>query len=319
MTAFHFETEQKVFDIGGVKIGGQPGAHPTVMVGSMFHKGDRLITSRKEAAFDKAGAIAYLRRLEKVSAETGLPAILDVVGNTVTELDAYLDFLAQKTTIPLCIDAWQADVRVETAKVARKMGILDRLVYNSLNPWNADLQKEVQEIAGIGVKHVIVAVFDEADKLASGRVKSLDSLLPTIEQGNFSSILVDTTVMNVAAMAFSLQAGYEIKRKYGLPVGCAPANGTYMWKEIRELKSPGMFAGADASAHGIASLLWNDFLFYGPLSGTERTFAATAVADSIKSLCAFSETGSLPAVPAHPLRRLFPDFVQQLEQPQQNQ
>jgi len=144
-------------------------------------------------------------------------------------------------------------------------------------------------------------------------MKSLGVLLPIIEKARFSSILIDTTVMNVAAMAFSLQAGFEIKKTTGLPVGCAPANGTYIWEQIRQI-GKSVFSGADATAHGIAALLWSDFLFYGPMAGTERVFAAAAVADCIKALCAFSSSHSLPAAASHPLRRLFPEFVEQLEQ-----
>jgi tetrahydromethanopterin S-methyltransferase subunit H len=317
MNLFRFETEQKTFDIGGVKVGGQPGAHPTVLIGSMFHKGDKLIESRKSAAFDRERAKEYLHNLEDISQKTAIPAMIDVVGNSPAEFSAYLEFLAQETSVPVCIDAWKTDVRIEAARVAAKAGLLDRLVYNSLNPWSQDLQQEVADIANIGVKHVIIGVFDEADKFSTGRLKSLESLIPTIEKGSFSSVLIDTTVMNVAAMAFSLQAGFEIKQKTGLAVGCAPANGTYMWEQIRQIRSREVFSGADAAAHGIAALLWNDFLFYGPLTGTERAFAAAAVADSIKSLYAYSESRIFPAAEPHPVRRLFPDFVQQLESGQE--
>lgn len=33
---FLFDKEQEVYDIGGVKFGGQPGDYPTVMIGSIF-------------------------------------------------------------------------------------------------------------------------------------------------------------------------------------------------------------------------------------------------------------------------------------------
>ncbi len=312
MNLFRFETKQKTFDIGGVKLGGQPGEFPTVLIGSMFHKGDRLIRRRKNGTFDRDGAQEYLQKLEYISTKTSIPAILDIVGNTADEFAAYLDFLSKATTMPLCIDAWKSEVRIAATREAAQLGILDRLIYNSLNPWCQHLQQEVEEIAALGVKHVVVGVFDEADKFASGRTRSLEALLPVIEKGCFASILVDTTVMNVAAMAFSLQAGFDIKQKTGLPVGCAPANGTYIWEQVRKIGQQ-VFSGADATAHGIAALLWCDFLFYGPLAGTERVFAAAAVADCIKALYAFSYSRKLPAMPSHPLRRLFPEFVEQLE------
>ena len=156
-------------------------------------------------------------------------------------------------------------------------------------------------------------MFDDDDKLASGRMKCLEKLMPAIEKGGFKSILADTTVMNVAAMAFSLQAGREIKEQFGLAVGCAPSNGTYVWKEMRQLGLRNGFAGADAGAHGIAALMWNDFLFYGPMTGTERVFGAVAAAESIKAMFGYSASGNIAASPDHPARKLFGKFIDEVE------
>jgi len=40
---FKFGRKQEVFDIGGVKIGGQPGELPTVLIGSIFHEGHKIV------------------------------------------------------------------------------------------------------------------------------------------------------------------------------------------------------------------------------------------------------------------------------------
>lgn len=308
-----FKKEQIVCEIAGVKIGGQPGVNPTALAGSMFHKGDRLIKDRKAGEFDKEAARDHINQLEEISSQIGIPALIDIVANSGPEFAAYLEFVSTETSMPICVDAWQPNVRVDAAKEAERLGLLDRLIYNSLNPWNPEIESEVKEISEIGVRHVLVAVFDDADKMASGRITALEKLLPAIEKGGFESLLVDTTVMNVAATAFSIQAGFEIKERFGLPVGCAPSNGTYMWKEFRDAASRAGFAGADAAAHGIASLLWNDFMFYGPMTGTERVFAATAVAESIKAMFAYAESGDLPDDKAHLVRKFFPKFLEQLD------
>jgi tetrahydromethanopterin S-methyltransferase subunit H len=313
MKEFTFNKEQIVCDIAGVKVGGRPGENPVVLVASMFHKGDKLIGNRKAGDFDREGARAHIEKLEEASSMTGIAAMIDLVGNSADEIERYLEFVAAETSIPICIDSWQPDVRVESAKRAAGLGLVDRLVYNSLNPWNPELEAEVDAIAAAGVRHVIVAVFDDDDKLASGRIKSLEKLMPTIEKGAFESVMVDTTIMNVAAAAFSIQAGREIKERFGLPVGCAPSNGTYMWKEMRGLGLEDGFAGADAGAHGIAALMWNDFLFYGPMTGTGRVFGAVAAAESIKSMLAYAATGEVIAAPDHPARKLFGGFLEEIE------
>ncbi len=37
---FSFTKEQKIFDISGISIGGQPGMYPTVLFGGLFFKGE---------------------------------------------------------------------------------------------------------------------------------------------------------------------------------------------------------------------------------------------------------------------------------------
>jgi tetrahydromethanopterin S-methyltransferase subunit H len=86
-----------------------------------------------------------------------------------------------------------------------------------------------------------------------------------------------------------------------------------MSKELRALASQEGFAGADAAAHGIAALLWNDFLFYGPMTGTERIFAAASAAESIKAVAACDGSGRIPAAETHPVRKLFGKFIDELE------
>jgi tetrahydromethanopterin S-methyltransferase subunit H len=51
-----FKTEQKIFDIGGLKIGGQPGQLPTVAVGSIFYHKDKIVIDPKTGSFDRQKA-----------------------------------------------------------------------------------------------------------------------------------------------------------------------------------------------------------------------------------------------------------------------
>ena len=47
---------QKVCNIDGLKVGGQPGENPPLLIGSMFQKGDILVESRKEHKFNQKAA-----------------------------------------------------------------------------------------------------------------------------------------------------------------------------------------------------------------------------------------------------------------------
>src|SRR5680860_304174 len=83
---FNIDREQKVFDIGGAKVGGQPGANPPLVLPSLFQKGDPCVESRRERRFDKKKAAEQIKRLEELSDLTGIPAIVAMVANSGEEL-----------------------------------------------------------------------------------------------------------------------------------------------------------------------------------------------------------------------------------------
>ena len=293
-------------------MGGQPGENPPVLIGSMFHKGDRLLHSRLGKDFDRKGAGDLLKKQEELSQQTGLPAMVDLVGNTGDELKAYIDFVAGATSVPICIDAWKLGPRLEAARYAAELGLLGRVLYNSVGPWSEDLEREVAVLGEIGVKHVVLVAFDMDDQMPAGRMKCLARLLKALRGVPLESILVDTSVMNLPATAFCSLANYQVKKRHGLPVGSSPANGTYMWKEARLDWEGTGFAGIDAAVHALASVLWHDFLFYGPMSAMDRIFPAVAAATAFQATLVYGEGGDLPSDPQHPLNRLFTGFAGQL-------
>lgn len=307
---FRYALTQKVCNIGGLKVGGQPGEHAPLLIGSMFQKGDILIESRKERKFDRKGARERIREMERLSQETGVPAMVAMVANTLDEMKTYVDFLINVTSLPFAIDMWVQKARLEATRYVAELGLQERLLYNSITPWDENIEVQVMELKELDIKHVVVQVFDMEDKRPSGRLKSLRRMLPLVEKGDFQSILVDTAVMNLPATAFSLAANRLIKQEFGLPVGCAPCNGTYMWRKAMKAKDRSNFAAVDASVHAIAALE-SDFLFYGPMTGTSRVFPAVVAAACLLATLVYEEGGALPSQ-AHPLNLLFSEMVQQL-------
>ena len=69
---FQFAREQKVDAIAGAKVGGQPGANPPLLIASMFHNKDRILTDRK-GNFDRPRATELIRQQEALTASTGIP------------------------------------------------------------------------------------------------------------------------------------------------------------------------------------------------------------------------------------------------------
>jgi tetrahydromethanopterin S-methyltransferase subunit H len=189
------------------------------------------------------------------------------------------------------------------------------MFYNSLTVWEKDLETEIREISQIGVKHVLLVAFDQEDQLPSGRITGTQRLLDAIEKAGaeFESIFVDTSVMNGPATAFCGIANRMIKEKWGFPGASAPSNGSYMWKKAQELWGFKGWAAADAGLEALSSFMYHDMIFSGPMAGATRIFPAVAMADAFLATAAFAETKQLPKDPNHPLYKLFPEFVEQLQ------
>jgi len=313
---FILDREQKTFEIGGIKVGGQPGENPTVVIPSIFQKGDRLFEgAKRKKGFNEKRAEDLLKMTDRLSAETGVPCMADIVANTGAEFKTYIDFVTSVSGMPFCIDAWPMKTKLEGARYCAEKGLLDRMFYNSLTMWEKDLETEIKEIAGIGVKHVLLVAFDQEDQMPSARVGGTQKLLDAVEKvgATFESLLVDTSVMNAPATAFCSLANRLIKQKWGFPCGSAPSNGSYLWKTARQMWGFKGWSGADAALQGIASLVYHDFIFSGPMAGAERVFPAVALANVFLATMVFDETRRLPDAGNHPLNKLFPDFAAQLK------
>ncbi|MBW2094907.1 MAG: tetrahydromethanopterin S-methyltransferase, partial [Deltaproteobacteria bacterium] len=279
-------------------------------------KGDRVFEGKRKEGFDEQRAQELLKTQDKLWEETGVPGMADVVANSGKEFKTYIDFVTSVSDMPFCVDAWQMKPKLEGAAYCAEKGLLDRMFYNSLTVWEEDLETEIREISQIGVKHVLLVAFDMADQMPTGRITGTQRLLDAIEKvgANFESIFVDTSVMNGPATAFCSIANRLIKEKWGFPTASAPSNGSYMWKQAREMWGFKGWSAADAGLESLAAFLYHDMIFSGPMAGASRIMPAVAMADAFLATQVFAETKELPKLETHPLNKLFPDFVGQLKE-----
>ncbi len=308
---FQFKQEQKVFTLDGIKVGGQPGENPPLLIASMFHNKDRILTDRK-GNFDRTAAAALIKKQEELSASTGIPSMVAMVANTPEEAKIYIDFYTEITTMPFGIDMWVAEKRAQATEYVAKLGLQDQFLYNSITPWDKDIKGQVQKLKDLGIKHVVVQAFDDQDQSPRGRLNSLEKILSQGADG-FDTVIVDTSVMNLPATSFSLVANRMIKEKLGLPCGGAYSNGTHMWKEAKTIWSLDGFKAMDAVVQGMASAIWSDFNFYGPIVTAPRIFPAVAAAHILLSTLVYDETKKISDNANIPIRKYFADFLGKLE------
>jgi len=95
---FEISRDQKVCEVGGVKIGGKPGEYPCVCVSSIFQKGDKVFAGKRKDGFDEKRAEELLKTQERLTAETGVPGMADIVANTGEEFKLLVDFVSSVST-----------------------------------------------------------------------------------------------------------------------------------------------------------------------------------------------------------------------------
>jgi len=306
---FRFEREQKVFDIAGFKVGGQPGEYPTCLIPSIFYDKHKIVSDPIKGEFDKQVAETLLKRVEELSDKTGIPFFVDVMGTTAEALIRFVSFVSEMTKNPFLIDSSSRRARIEATRYVCEVGLADRVIYNSLNYLVTD--EELKALRDFGVQSAVILAFDPRKPLEE-RETVLDGdvgqrgLLCAAEDAGVKKVLVDTAVLEVPSIGTAGKAIFSVKEKFGLPAGCAPANALAIWGKLRM----GEFGPiARRVCLGASSLfiqtMGADFVISGPIEFAEAAFPACAMADAIIA----SETESLGTKirdkENHPLCKIF--------------
>ena len=275
---YELEAEQKIFDIGGVKVGGTPGKDPTVLVGTIFYKREKLVHDEDKGLFDKEKAEMWIRRQEELSDITGIPCMLDVEGSTVQSMERYIDFVAGITDVPLMIGGPTPEVRRAGLKIVEEGGLVDRVVYNSLMPGCGE--DEVETIENSGVESAVLLAYNVADMTPRGRLDTLVGLLESTEKHGIGKPLLDTFVMDVPSLGIAFSAFKEVKSSLGLPVGCGPHNAIGLWEGLKKKMGLKSTRSIVASVNAFAAASGADWILYGPIEAAGVAFPAVAMVDA---------------------------------------
>jgi tetrahydromethanopterin S-methyltransferase subunit H len=276
-----FEVEQKTFQIGGVNVGGQPGVRPTVLVGSMFYHGHKVLIDEDRGEFDREAAEQAIRGQEDYAERTGNPCMLDVVGATPEAIAKHLEFAAGVTDMPLLVDGTTDDVRLAGLEYMKQAGLTDRTVYNSIQPEVRD--KELQAVADAGVKSAIVLTYYLKDFTAKGRVQAVRELLPRLTEAGIDQLMVDTCVLDLATLGSACSAMFDLKTEFGLPTGGGVHNAVAMWKGLKKKMGDHAYQPCMAAAAAASVAVGADFILYGPVEDAKYVFPAVAMADTALS------------------------------------
>ncbi len=275
---FRFKAKQRVFEIGGVKVGGEPGKNPTVLIGSIFYHKQKLLTDDRKGEFNKEEAEKLIKLQEEFSDRTGNPCMLDVIGSSAESIEKFLDFTAGVTDVPILIDGTTADVRVAGLRYAEEVGLVDRAIYNSLVPKYK--QEEANTIREVGIEAAILLTFEMREFTTLGRIKAAKKLLETAKNIGIRKPLIDTCVLDVPTLGMACRAIYILKDETGFPVGCSPHNAISTWRGLRRKMGKQAVRPALSSASVIAATVGGDFLLYGPIEAAPYVFPVVAMVDA---------------------------------------
>ena len=273
-----FETAQRRFDFGSAAVGGQPGLRPTVLIGSIFYHGHDVLIDEDRGECDRERAEACIRLQEDFAERTGNPCMLDVVGANPEAIRNLLEFTVSVSDAPLLVDGTTPEVRLAGTRYMADRGMIERVVYNSVQPETKD--DELAAIEAMGVRSAILLAYNLRDFTAAGRVEAVRSLLPRLRDAGIDRILVDTCVLDLASLGQALEALFEVKQEFGLPVGAGVHNAVATWKGLKRKMGRKAHGPCVASACAASAAVGADFVLYGPVEDAPIVFPAVAMVDT---------------------------------------
>ena len=301
--SFKFNTEQKIYTVGRAKVGGQPGELPTFLIGSIFWLGQKMVQDANKGVFDAKAAEDIINTMQNQSDITGVQFAFDIVGTTELAFEKYIDFVAKHSDAPLMLDAMSPKTRMTAATIAKKMGLADRCLYNSVYKGVTDA--ELANLKESGVKMSIVLADDPKDTTLEGKMKVIEEALALADKGGITKPLIDTAIPAFAPdMGTAVRTIPIMKEKYGHPVGLGSGNvvTTMGWVKANVAKE--FRPGCRTSTNSIMQTVGANWLMIGPAEQAEWIFPAVAITDTYIASAA-GDLGTRPVDETHPIYKMF--------------
>ena len=305
---FRFSREQSIVNVGGVKFGGQCGELPSVLCGTIFYHGHKIVEDEEKGLFDRTAAERLISRQAELSEETGCPSVLHLYARSAPAFERYLEFAENVWSGPFIIDSADAATRGAAALLVSELGYADRAIYNSISL--ATEEEEAQALQGSEIDSAIILAYNPADPGVDGSLAILETggtvrengLLAAAQEMGLQNLLIDPAVLPLGSGAGSaLRFSVAAKARLGLPVGSGIHNAVSSWPWLAK-KETSVRKGCDAAAGAMQLLAGADFLLYGPIESADIIFPAAALADILIA----EAVRDLDIAPgeSHPLHRL---------------
>jgi tetrahydromethanopterin S-methyltransferase subunit H len=298
---FSFTKNQKIIQIGNIRLGGQPGNLPTVLMGGLFFSGVPDFAIAKKAIED----------MYTVSEKTGNPAIADFFIKKNNYIDDILAFISSTipNESPFSIDVTDPEVKINVLKKLDEQDLLKRTIYNSIHVGLTD--DEIVALQNHCPQAAILVAFNPKDTSPDGKIEVLETgahvtpkgLLRVAEECNIPHLLIDTAALAPGQNSgASIAALPVIKEEYGLPAGCSIHN--VVEKSTWLNQFPNEKRIVDCASNININLFGGDFAIFGSIKHAKTVFPIISWQDILISEYTEHYFGITPDE-KHPRRILF--------------
>lgn len=292
----------KVQRIGEVLVGGAVGELPTVLIGTIFYREHKIVKDHVRGVFDRAIAEKLIVQQDELSDTTGVPCMVDVVGETPEALQKYTEFVSSVTDSPILLNGPTADVRLKAFEYIVDIGIQDRTIYTSIS--YTVKEDEVLRLKELGVRNILIQAFNPRNPWPRGSLEmvvgdsSRKGLLQYARDAGATNILILAPVLDVPYIGVAATTLEVLREKTGLPVGLAPCGVVAKWcadtnqRGFREILTAGVL--------GYVQAMGANFIIYGSIRKAPKVFPVCALIDSMIAYSRRRE-GIRPLVKSHPI------------------
>jgi len=297
---------QEVVKIGSIRVGGQYGEYPCVLIGSIFYDGHKIVSDHIKGVFDREKAEKLIFAQDELSEITGSPCMFDIIGVTKKAIIKYIDFVAETTESPFLIDSPSPEVRITAAKHAVEIGLKGRTIYNSIN--KDSKESEIETLANLSLPYAIVFSYNIQSPTIKGRIELLEgtekeeSLLEKARRAHISHFLIDVSLLDIPDLGPAAKAISIVKEKFGYPAGCGPGNVADMWRRRKNVEKS-VLKACIATTSSFPIVMGANFILYGAIEQASYVFYPCALTDAYIGYM-MKLLGGGPKEKSHPLYKI---------------
>lgn len=275
---WQFRAKQKTFEIGKVKIGGVPGERPVVLIGTLFHLGQKILTDAKKGEFDKAKAEELINIQDEFSDKTGNPCMIDLVASGPDAISKELEFVMSVTDAPILIDPVGTETKKAAINYIKESNLAAKVVYNSITVETK--QEELDSIKEAGITSAVLLAYSSRVFTTQGRIDAINSLLSSTEEIGIKRPMIDTCIMDIPSLGMGCYALFKLKDEFGVPIGGGTDNAISTWRGLKSKMGKQARESSTATAAAVAVMVGADFILYGPIKVAPYVFPSVAMVDA---------------------------------------